>query len=178
MTQSFFVHSPFVNHGRVCIHLEVLDKGEDGYSYFRQGFEDTEWLDDDSLLYQEPEAMGSVTQVDDEYAALYSGNAVKSRDWKSYCYCKIFGKPCSGKCKKESDDPVDGLKAASYLEHQQEEKIKMLQERLVAIKAFKQAREKELKQKNRYDPIFRFGHVDLKLRLQQPPIGKFFHPLV
>ena len=30
----------------------------------------------------------------------------------------------------------------------------MLQERLVGIKAFKQAREKELKQKNRNDPIF------------------------
>ena len=30
----------------------------------------------------------------------------------------------------------------------------MLSERLVAIKAFKQAREKELKLKNRYDPAF------------------------
>jgi len=124
MTQRFFANSQPGNHEKALSHLEVLDEGEDGYSYFRQGFEDTEWLDDDSLLYQESEAMGSVTQVDDEYAALYSGNAVKGRDWKSYCYCKIFGKPCSGKCKNERDDPVDGLKAASYLEHQQEEKLR------------------------------------------------------
>lgn len=152
MTQRFFAYSPPANHGRASSHLEVLDEGEDGHFYHRQGFQDMEWYANDNALHQESEAMG--LYVDDEYAALYSGNVVKGRDWKSYCYCKIFGKPCSGKCKKESDDPVDGLKAASFLEHQQEEKIKMLTERLVAIKAFKQAREKELKQKNRYDPTF------------------------
>lgn len=127
---------------------------EDTYANVRQEFHDIDWDVKDITSHQELETSITGTWTEDHYAALYSGNAIKGRDWKSYCYCKIFGKPCSGKCKKESDDPVDGLKAASYLENQHEEKIKLLSERLVAIKAFKQAREKELKQKNRYDAAF------------------------
>ena len=152
ITQRFFPNSVSSSRGKASGHLEVLEDWDDGYACHHQV---VDWDTEESSQYQEFEATASSSYADlEEYAALYSGNSIKGRDWKSYCFCKIFGKPCSGKCKKESDDPVDGLKAASYLEHQQEEKIKMLSERLVAIKAFKQAREKELKLKNRYDPAF------------------------
>ena len=152
IAQRFFPDSGSSGRGKASNHLEVLEDGDDGYAYHRQV---ENWDTEEALQHHEFDATSSSSYADvEEYAALYSGNSIKGRDWKSYCFCKIFGKPCSGKCKKESDDPVDGLKAASYLEHQQEEKIKMLTERLVAIKAFKQAREKELKLKNRYDPAF------------------------
>jgi hypothetical protein len=81
IAQRFFPDSVSSARGKASSHLEVLEDGDDGYTYHRQV---VDWDTEEASQYQEFEATASSSYADlEEYAALYSGNSIKGRNWKS-----------------------------------------------------------------------------------------------